>query len=282
MRFIITGAGGQLAREFENILKKSSHEYTAVDRAGLDICDENSIREAISRHTPDAVLNCAAYNLVDAAESDFEAALKTNAVGVGNLARACRQENVLLVHYSTDYVFDGTKEGLYNEQDSPNPISNYGRSKLAGEKLLLENTDNFLIFRTSWVFGEGRQNFFYKLRQWAGKNKVLKIVCDQISVPTFTEDLAQACLQTVEKGLQGLYHLTNGGYASRYETARYFLEKLGMDNLVLPVTSDLFPTPAARPYFSAMSNARISGDAGITIPHWKDGVDRHIAKKFYD
>lgn len=282
MRFLITGYGGQLACEFARTLKEAGHEYTALDIAGLDISDESSVICALSRFTPEVVLNCAAYNLVDNAENDPDAALRTNCTGVGNLASACGRNNVLLVHYGTDYVFDGTKEGLYTEEDCPNPINNYGRSKLSGEKLVTENTDNFLIFRTSWVFGEGKQNFFYKLRQWAGKNMVLKVVCDQISVPTCTEDIARLTLLAVNKGLRGLYHLTNSGYASRYETARYFLEGLGMDTLVLPVTSDLFPTPAARPYFSAMSNTRLAGELCVEIPHWKNGMDRYIGKKFYD
>ena len=276
MKFLITGSNGQLAREFIRVLGAAGHEVIAPSEEKLDISDPNSIHEAISENKPEVIINCAAYNLVDKAEEDFDAACSVNAIGARNLAIASKKHNVLLVHFSTDYVFDGSKEDFYTEQDAPNPVNNYGKSKLLGERFVAEETDDFLLLRLSWVFGEGRQNFLYNLLKWSEKTQVLKVVCDETSVPTFTEDIAEVTMLAVANRLRGIFHLTNSGYATRYEVARYFFEKLGVDKLILPVSSDYFPTAAKRPPFSAMSNRRISEALSLRIPDWKNGVDRFI------
>jgi dTDP-4-dehydrorhamnose reductase len=280
MKILITGAKGQLAREFQRLMELYPYKVSALDREALDISNDNLVQQALVTHTPDIVLNCAAYNLVDRAEEDHESADKVNALGVRNLAIACKKINALLVHFSSDYVFDGTKEDFYTEDDRANPLNKYGESKLAGELFLKEETDNFLLFRVSWVFGEGQQNFLYKLLEWAKQKRVLKVVYDQISVPTFTRDIAHLTMFAINKGLRGLYHLTNSGYATRYEVARFFLEKLGMDNLVLPVRSDAFPSPARRPYFSAMSNIKLSRALDVNIPDWRISIESHIESQF--
>lgn len=278
MKFLITGAKGQLAKEFQKTLKVFKYPFTAYTKEELDITDISSITEKISDICPDVILNCASYNFVDQAEENPEDAFKVNAIGIRNLTHVTKDKNILIVHFSTDYVFDGTKNEFYIEDDKPNPINKYGLSKLSGEKYLIENTDNYLIFRVSWVFGEGPQNFLYKLYKWAKNNKILRIVCDQISIPTYTEDIVSVTLFAINKGLRGLYHLTNSGYASRYEVARYFVEKLSLDNIVLPVRSDHFESSAKRPYFSAMSNERISNLLNVTIPDWRLGIDRYIER----
>jgi len=276
VKFLITGSNGQLAREFIRVLGAAGHEVVAPTEESLDISDLSAIHEAISENKPEVIINCAAYNLVDKAEEDSDAACSVNAIGARNLAIASKKHNVLLVHFSTNYVFDGSKEDFYTEEDQPNPVNNYGKSKLLGERFVAEETDDFLLFRLSWVFGEGRQNFLFNLSKWAEKNRVLKVVCDETSVPTFTEDIAKVTLLAVDHGLKGIFHLTNGGYATRYEVARYFFEKLGVDKLILPVSSDYFPTATKRPPFSAMSNRRISEALSLHIPDWKNGVDRFI------
>lgn len=279
MKALITGADGQLALEFQRHLKKNNHyQITALNKKKLDISDFKAVSETISYLKPSIVLNCSAYNLVDKAEEDFDAAFKANAAGVKNLAISCKKYNALLVHYSTDYVFDGAKEGFYTEDDMPNPINNYGKSKLAGERFLTEETNNFLLFRVSWVFGPGKQNFLYKLLDLTKRNNVLKVVCDQISVPTYTDDIVRITLSAIEKGMRGLYHLTNRGYASRYEVARYYIERLKIPNLILPVESNFFPTRAKRPYFSAMSHAKISHTLQQEIPDWRDAIDRFVKR----
>jgi len=280
MKILITGANGQLAREFQKALENYEYTVGALDKESLDISDLNVVIEAFSKYNPDIILNCAAYNFVDKAEKDFDTAYKVNAAGVRNLAVACKKNNALLVHYSTDYIFNGTKEDFYTEEDEPDPINNYGKSKLMGEKILTEETDNFLLFRVSWVFGEDKQNFLYKLSELARKNMVLKIVCDQTSVPTFTKDIITLTMLAIEKGLRGVYHLTNSGYVTRYEVARYFIDRLGLDNLILPVNSDYFPSPVKRPYFSAMSNHKLSRALGVNIPDWRIGIDRYIEEMF--
>jgi len=276
MKFLVTGAMGQLARQFQKTLQNHEHAVVTFDRQGLDISDSHAVKERISEHIPDVVINCASYNSVDKAEDDFDSARSVNATGVKNLAIACKDKNILLIHFSTDYVFDGTKEDFYIEEDEPNPLNRYGESKREGEQLLRQETDNYLLFRVSWVFGEGRNNFLYRLSEWARKNRTLKIVSDQVSVPTYTEDIVNVTLFALNKGLRGLYHLTNSGYASRYEVARYYIEQMEMDNVVLPVTSDYFPSPAKRPYFSALSHRKLSQELNVDIPDWKLGIERYV------
>ena len=280
MKILIAGANGQLAREFQQSLENYPYEVKALDKTGLDISDPDAVNRAFSQHRPDIVLNCAAYNFVDKAEEDFDTAYKVNALGVKNLAFACKKNNSLLVHYSSDYVFNGRKEEFYSEEDDTNPVNTYGKTKLSGEVFLKEEAENYLLFRVSWVFGEGKQNFLYKLLEWAKKNTVLKIVYDQISVPTYTRDIVTLTMLAIGKGLRGVYHLTNSGYASRYEVARFFLDRTGMDNLVLPVDSNAFPSPAKRPYFSAMGNRKLSEALNVSIPDWKVGIERYVEIMF--
>ncbi|MBI5418316.1 dTDP-4-dehydrorhamnose reductase [Candidatus Poribacteria bacterium] len=277
MKILITGANGQLGTEFRNILKNSDkYKVIAPVEKELDITDLNSILKIIESNKPDLLINCAAYNLVDNAENSYDSAYNVNALGVKNLSFASKKNNIKFIHYSSDYIFDGTKEDFYTEDDIPNPINKYGESKLQGEKLLMLENDNFLIFRTSWVFGKGKQNFLYKLMEWGKKNRVLKIVYDQISIPTYTEDIAKITMLAIEKELKGIYNLTNSGYASRYEVARYFFKKLKLNNLILPVSSDKFNLPAKRPFFSVLANKKISDELGITIPSWQDGIEKYI------
>jgi dTDP-4-dehydrorhamnose reductase len=279
VKILITGAGGQLAQEFQRVLPGAGHDVLAPAEKSLDISNNAVVGNVITTHRPDLVLNCAAYNNVDKAEKeDSDAAYRINALGPKTLALACRESGALLVHYGTDYVFNGRKEGFYTEDDATAPINRYGETKREGELFVMREAEEYLLFRLSWVFGDGRQNFLKKLAEWARKNRVLKIVSDQISVPTYTEDIVRITMLAVEKQLRGLYHLTNSGYASRYEVARYFLETIGTNNIVLPVTSDLFPSPAKRPYFSAMSSAKLSAALVCEIPGWKDAVDRYVRK----
>jgi dTDP-4-dehydrorhamnose reductase len=276
MRVLITGSRGQLSQEFQKRLSGERYVVFAPHEDSFDITNAAEVRDAFIKSRPEVVINCAAYNDVDGAEGDYESAYKVNSLGPKMLAVESREHKALLVHFSTDYVFDGRKEGFYSEDDVPRPINRYGESKRAGEIFVAEQAGRHLIFRTSWLYGDGSQNFLYKLRLWAGKQQVLKVVADQVSVPTYTADVASATIEACEKGLQGLYHLTNSGYATRYEVARYFLEKIGSKSIVLPVNTDLFPSPARRPYFSAMSCRKLASSLGREMPHWKDAIDRYV------
>lgn len=279
MKFLVTGAGGQLAREFSARLeKKAGHSVVSFTRAQLDITDARMVADAFAHFSPDVVVNCAAYNQVDKAENDFDTALRVNAVAVRNLAVACRKASAFMIHFSTDYVFDGSKEALYTEDDVPHPLNKYGDTKLAGERVLADEFEQFLLFRVSWVFGPGSQNFLYKLSEWARDKKTLRVVADQVSAPTYTEDIVAASLEAWEKGARGLYHLTNSGYASRYEVARFYAEQAGLTALLLPVPTSFFPAAAQRPSFSAMSNAKLAALLGRPLPHWRDGIERYIKR----
>ncbi|MGA2297865.1 MAG: dTDP-4-dehydrorhamnose reductase [FCB group bacterium] len=276
MKYLIIGNKGQLGKEFEKKLILLNNDFLAVDIDELDISNNVQVKKYFNNYKPDIALNCSAYNFVDKAEEEPEAAFKTNIEGVRNLALASKEHNFFLVHYSSDYVFDGTKNETYVESDSTNPINIYGESKLAGEKYIQEELNDYLLFRLSWVFGEGQQNFIYKFRQWAEKNHTLKISVDEISVPTYTKTIVDVTLQALEKKLTGLYHLTNSGYCSRYEWAKFIAKTLSLNNEIIPVSKDSFNLPAPRPAFSAMSNDKISQVLQISIPGWEEAVGEYL------
>jgi len=270
MKYLITGANGQLGRQFVNTLKSAGAHFLALSRQELDITDFEKVLATVEQFKPEVVINCAAYNHVDKAEEDFDSALKVNCIGVSNLAVACRQIKALLIHYSTDYVFDGHKQELYTEEDNPNPLNKYALSKYLGEKQVIAISERYIIFRTSWVYGEGTQNFLYKLEQWAKSHDYLRIACDEFSVPTSTRTIVEITLKAIDKGLTGLYHLVNSGYASRYEWAKEFFRIKGINKFIYPAYQHEFNLPAKRPRWSAMSNDRISKELGIEIKDWKE------------
>uniref|UniRef100_A0A7V5XHP1 dTDP-4-dehydrorhamnose reductase n=1 Tax=Thermodesulfobacterium geofontis TaxID=1295609 RepID=A0A7V5XHP1_9BACT len=271
MKILITGARGQLAREFIKELKKRDIEFVALSREELDIINFDKVYSTIKQISPDVVINCSAYNNVDGAETDFTKAYMVNALGVYNLAIACKELNAKLIHYSTDYVFDGTKQGLYNEEDQPNPLNQYAKSKLLGEELIRQVMEkDFLIFRVSWVYGEGTQNFIYKLTQWAKDKDVLTIAFNEVSVPTYTGFIVEKTLKALDKGLSGLYHLVPRGYTSRYEWAKLALRLLGINKVLIPVQKEIFNFLAKRPDFSAMSCAKIEKELGEAFAEWNE------------
>ena len=276
-RYLISGKDGQLARAFIRRLSESSADYLTLNRAELDITDPASIMEVCESYRPNVIINCAAYNHVDRAEDAPGEADRVNALGPKLLARAAKKHGALLVHFGSDYVFDGTKQdGLYGEDDAANPINHYGKSKLRGEEGVAEETDNFLILRLSWVFGEGKQNFIRKLLEWAQNNEYLKIVCDEFSVPTYTYTVADITIKALDERLTGVYHLTNTGFCSRYEWAKLVLKHLGIKKFLRPVTTGSFGLRAKRPEFSAMCNALISKELNWEIPAWEQAVESYL------
>ncbi len=275
-KILISGADGQLGKEFQKVLAEKSIEFFSFSKEQMDITNFVSVIGTVSDVKPDILINCAAYNLVDEAESNSELANEVNSKALENLSAACKKHNVFLVHYSSDYVFDGTKEDFYNEDDTPNPLSVYGKSKLKGEKIIKENLASYLIFRLSWVFGEGENNLLYKAYQSAKTKKVLKMSAVDVSIPTYTEDIVNATLLSLEKGLKGLYHLSSKGYSSRYEWVKYFMLKMEMENIILPVFKSEFESKAQRPKFSALSNNKICKDLGIMLPYWENAVNKFV------
>jgi dTDP-4-dehydrorhamnose reductase len=271
-KVLITGASGQLGKEFVKVLSSKGIDFVALERKDLDIANFEKVYKTLKEINPSIVINCSAYNQVDLAETEILKAFSTNAIGPYNLAITCREINAKLIHYSTDYVFDGIKKGLYTEEDSPNPLNQYARSKLLGEDLVKQVLEDYLILRVSWVYGEGTQNFLYKLEEWAKKQEVLKVVVDEFSVPTSTKTIVEVTLKAIDAGLTGLYHLTNSGYASRYEWAKEYFKLKGINKLIYPALQADFNLPAKRPKWSVMSNEKISKALGITIRDWREDL----------
>ncbi|TCK04462.1 dTDP-4-dehydrorhamnose reductase [Phorcysia thermohydrogeniphila] len=278
MRYLVIGKNGQLGKEFlRKLSEKVNVEVIAVGREECDISNLEQVLSLFSTTKPDVAINCAAYNFVDKAEEDYVTAIKVNSLGIRNLAFASKKYKSFLVHYSTDYVFDGMKRnGLYTEEDTPNPLNEYGKSKLLGEKLLKEETDNFLLFRVSWVYGDGKQNFIYKLLTWAKDREYLMISNNEVSVPTSTKTIVEMTLKALDADLKGLYHLTNSGYASRYEWAKKVLQVKGIRKVIYPVSSEVFNLPAKRPEFSAMSNSKLAKTLDVEIPWWEYELERFL------
>ncbi|MEI6437312.1 MAG: dTDP-4-dehydrorhamnose reductase [Candidatus Omnitrophota bacterium] len=278
-KVVIFGGDGQLGSEFQQRLRRLQVPFVAADIAQCDITKAFAVEHFLEEQKPDLLINCAAYNQVDLAEDNPEAAFAVNAKAPGILARACAGRGIFLVHYSTDYVFDGTKGLLYTEQDAPNPLGVYGASKLEGERQVQAAGGNFLIFRLSWVIGPGQQNFLYKLRQWAEKNDTLKITEDEVSVPTFTRTVVDVTLAARSAGLKGLWHLTNSGQASRFELATEFFRLAGIKKTLIPVPVSSFNLRALRPPCSAMSSAALAKALGIVIPDWRAGLKKYMSEQ---
>lgn len=277
-KYLILGAQGQLGKQFSKDLAIRQSTFVAPDEKDCDITSIDTLSRFIDSVKPTVIINCAAYNAVDLAEQQQDVATLINTTAVKNIASLCADKKIFLIHYSTDYVFDGTKGSLYEETDQPHPLNTYGKTKRGGEEAVLSSGANHLLLRTSWVFGNGTQNFIHKMMQWSQKNPVLKLTSDEVSVPTCTIDLVEFTLQAIDKGLTGLYHLTNSGYASRFEWGGYIAKKLSISSTILPVPMSAFPSPAQRPRFSAMSNQKLQNDLGVTIPDWKDAVDRFLSE----
>lgn len=274
-KYLILGAGGQLGKEFINYLQKNDLEFRAPAEIDSNITNPEMMQQLLQQYQPDYVINCAAYNAVDKAEEDKKTAFLVNATAPGKLAEIATKQGAKLVHFSSDYVFDGTKNNLYFEHDDCKPLNVYGMSKREGEHQVLIK-GNHLIFRLSWVIGPGEQNFIFKLNQWAQKNPVLKITGDEVSVPTFTFDIVEITFAALKENLNGIYHLTNSDYASRYELARQYLKVAGKNNVVIPVPISHFPTPAKRPLFSAMSNQKLQQRLNIEIPSWQQSLQKYV------
>ncbi len=255
MKYLITGSSGQLGKAFVANFDKSGADYCAPPEEDFDITDPIVVNDVVSNVNPDVLINCAAYNNVEAAEANPETAFRVNAEAVKVLASAAQKVGATIVHYGSDFVFDGNTERPYKEDDPTAPLNEYGNSKLAGEVALSDSGADALLLRVSWVYGDGTQNFFHKILQWTKNKDILKVVWDQISAPTYTEDIVTYTIEALNAGLRGCYHLTNSGYASRYEAARYFFRSLGRNITVIPAGSDFFrylqssgvplPTPAS-------------------------------------
>lgn len=275
MKYLVLGANGQLGQELQKLLKERSLEFTAYDSKSLDITDKSAIVAKVEQDKPDVILDAAAYTKVDLAEDDGkEANWFVNAVGTRNLAEVAEQFSIQLVYVSTDYVFEGTLDGEYSEQDIVNPQNEYGRAKLAGEFAVLNSKANAFIIRTSWVFGEFGNNFVYTMQRLAESHPRLTVVNDQFGRPTWTRTLAEFMLHLIDvQAEKGIYHLSNDNQATWYEFAREILKDVDVE--VAPVTSDEFPQKAYRPKHSVMSLEKAKA-TGFVIPTWQEALGQFL------
>jgi dTDP-4-dehydrorhamnose reductase len=276
MKILITGSNGQLGQDIQKVCKHNFIDYIATASKTLDISRESEVQHFVKNNPVDVIINCAAYNAVDLAETEWKKAYCVNGLGVRNLAIAANAVDALLVHFSTDYVFDGMSRIPYTIADPPGPISRYGLSKLLGETMVRDIADKFILIRTSWVFGRGNENFPQKILSWSKNKAELKVVDDQIASPTYTADLAKATLDLINKQSRGIYHITNSNYCSRYEWAEYILTKIGWNGNLVRGLSDEFISAARRPAFSVLDNFGTLESLGYSLPDWKDATERFL------
>ncbi len=283
MKILLLGSNGQLGYEATRTLFCYG-DLVAVDYPDIDFTKPKQVIDLITEVKPDLIYNAVAYTDVDKAEQEPEKAMLVNCHTPGLMAHYCKKNNVPFIHFSTDYVFDGKKNDLYTEEDLPNPINEYGKSKFTGEQVIIESNCPHIIFRTSWVYSMRAGGFVKKLINWAQHNEELNIVDDQIGNPTWARMLAilstlfvRNCDQNLAQFFsekKGLYHLAGGGYASRFEWTKVIVENLPEEissivKSLIPAKTSNFPTPARRPLFSALDCLKFESTFNVKIPNWE-------------
>lgn len=273
---LLTGASGQLGQDFQKLFSDLRIEYIATDYMELDITDITAVRSYLKVNAFDYIINCAAYNDVDKAETDKDMAFKLNCDAPKNLALAAKEIGAVFVTYSTDFVFDGKKATSYTEDDQPAPMCVYADSKFQGEKAVLECYDRSFVVRTSWVFGMGNNNFNKQVISWSKSRDELNIVDDQVSSPTYSWDLAVYSWKLIKSNKFGLYHLSNGGEASKYDQAKYVLDYIGWEGKLGKAKTSDFNLPAKRAKYSKLNSSKLEEIIGEVIPSWQSGVERFL------
>jgi dTDP-4-dehydrorhamnose reductase len=276
LRILLTGRNGQVGWELERTLAPLG-EVTAVDIEELDLRNPEAIRETVRRLAPQVIINPAAFTAVDQAERDVDLAFAVNATAPAVLAEEAKRSGALLVHYSTDYVFSGTKPSPYVEEDVPDPVNVYGHSKLAGERAVRETGCRHVVLRTSWVYGGRGRNFLLTVLRLAGERPELRIVVDQIGAPTWCRALAEVTSAIVPRALNdesahGLYHATNAGETSWFGFATEILRIAGVATPVHAISTSEFPTTAARPANSRLDNSKLRQVFGVALPEWRSSL----------
>lgn len=281
---LITGGAGMLAGALQREFSARGHMAPCLPRAKLDIADLQSLAKAFDRCRPTLVLNCAAYTKVDLAEKEPDRADEINGRAVGRLARICRERGAALVHFSTDYVFEGSVDRPLKESDPVGPRSAYGRSKLLGETLLQDDApEKWMILRTAWLYGPGGPNFAATMINAARAGKSLSVVADQHGAPTFTGDLSAACFDLLEKNAtSGIYHVTNAGRTTWFDFTRAILDQFNLNAPLTPTTSAQWrtnrPDSALRPLYSVLDLSKTEKNLTRTMPSWQSGLARyHVA-----
>ena len=283
-RAVIFGAAGQLGVELVRELRARRYSVIALDRAQVDITDMAAVEKALASYEAEVVFNAAAYNQVDVAEQEPQAAYQVNALAVRNLALACRQVDARLVHFSTDYVFDGAARVPYIEEDPTHPLGAYAVSKLAGELYAQAYLDRVLIVRTSGVFGPGglhtpRGNFVELMLRLAAGSNPIRVVEDHSASPTYAPLLAARTVDLVDRDLSGLFHIGGGSPISWFQFARTIFEVAGLDPMLLATNEREYRTPARRPKYSPLSNAKMERAGLEPMPSLREAVERYFAER---
>ena len=277
---LITGANGQLGYDFQRLCVSLGTKYIATDIANFDITDTKSIDDLFSIHSNISLsINCAAYNDVDKAESEIDLCNKLNAEAPLNLAKKAKGIGAIFVTYSTDFVFYGDIKNSYTEEDMPNPPSIYAKSKRLGEISVLEEYEKVFIIRTSWLFGAANSNFNTQVINWSKDCTELSIVDDQLSSPTYSKDLAYYSWKLINTNLYGLYHITNSGSCSKYDQAKYVLDKIGWTGNLRKIKTEELNLSAKRSKFSKLDSTKAENTINEKIPSWKDAIDRYFQEK---
>jgi dTDP-4-dehydrorhamnose reductase len=276
MRILVTGAGGMLGSDIVRAAEFVNHEVVALAHADLDVVRERVVRATIRREAPDVVFNCAAWTDVDGAEADPEGAERLNARAAGAVAAAAAEIGAAIVQPSTDYVFDGEKRAAYIESDLPNPLSVYGRTKLAGEHAVAAANPRHFVVRTSWLFGANGGNFVETMLRLGRDLGEVVVVRDQVGCPTYTGHLADALVQLVEDDDFGLHHIAGGGHCSWFDFAVEIFRKAGVECRALSCTTADFPRAARRPPRSVLGTER---EHALYLPDWREGLRSYLAER---
>jgi dTDP-4-dehydrorhamnose reductase len=272
------------------------YEVVGMDKEEIDIVSAQECRNAVQETSPDVVINAAAYTNVDDCETDKERCFAVNAEAVRNIALACQEQKIPLVHFSTDYVFDGKSKNPYKENDPCNPVNAYGESKRKGELYLQSITENYLLIRTAWLFGKRGRNFveailekaeaknyiketFEKKKAAATQSSTIEVVDDQVGSPTYTKDLAAAVKLLLKKNARGVFHITNRGTCSWHQFAVQIIKESGFEIKVIPITSDMLQRPAQRPSYSVLSSQKFTNTTGKAMQPWQLALQDYLKNR---
>jgi len=274
---LVTGSKGQLGSEIEALASNYDYNFFFTDRDELDITNQEAIKSFIEKNKIDTIINCAAYTAVDKAEEDETNADRINHLAVKYLSQISKEKQIKLIHISTDYVFDGKNYKPYIETDSTSPQGVYGKSKLDGEKAMIDiNPLNSIIIRTSWVYSSFGANFVKTMLRLGKERESLGVIYDQVGTPTYARDLARAILDIlakIENNSVQIYHYSNEGVISWYDFAREIMRMAKIDCAINPIETKEYPTPAQRPHYSLLNKSKIKEEFNINIPFWKDSLD---------